>query len=752
MLICLLIRGFDKQILYLIMADLKMVTVEEILNSGYTASITMDDSFCPTKNDFETLFSKSGYSIEVSEIEVGQIDDDQLFSTIDEYIYPYWGLTGYTSSKILNPGDSLSTRINDDDGGGFSVKVPSWINCNGLGYGTTYNENNGPGDYSCTFTVTGSASSNLDGELELIARDGNVVSTLSIELQNKTKPTWNMPESIDIDKTGWHTGDGIGPYELIITDNDNVGWRIESPEFIDLNGSDNSVFEDYKNGDFVTTLTGKGSTTFGITSASYDENKAGTMYLKSLDGNETYNTCSLAQKAFVMKIYFNGMNSDFKNKDNPRLFIWDISGEYFFELGNDFDPSIDSRQVTLTKDLYDKIVRSSYNNAPTEYGWEIGCTNVKGDLSYENVDVFNIMANNVAGSDVLDTIVTAWQNGDDSVNITVSYTETSFTLPSWDLTTGATLGLSDTSHTITFTVTDEDEMGYIFSATNATSFLYLIDPNNGPYDWGTKTGGTKQWRLDIENNTGSYRYGNVYLMGQDKSIIDSVKVQQNAYVDTSLGELYSIRSNGSNNPIKLRASDVSRTEITSNDITVEVEWAPQTVIGDNSGIYPIFGWSSQSETYIYAEYVPDNLNYNYRIHVVSAGVDISGCTFLATNTSSEKLVQITHSILNAGTYHKVVVAYPNSNGYYNAVDDSSDNSVIPSYYSIYVGGIQNYQGEVKGVSYFGSVLLTIGSNKTNWVPFTTNGTTVGWVQKTSSGDIESNTFVTASNYSIGKRK
>lgn len=758
MLICLLIRGFEKQILYLIMADLKMVTEGELRSAGYTGN-SISDNYCPTVENFMSNWGKDGYQIiginnhqynelfalsQISEkVRLILFDEDNTYfmkgyddanPTEGFFFSASTSLTSFTielyyDERCQNKIDVTWEISNDNPTNEYFIKNGITYRCLIANGSVPYNDT----DENRFLYVKIIGEGSIDSETD--------VFRVTQYYYNNENPYW---EGMEFNNIFFEYNQGTDEIFSVI-DETKKGWKLAYPDFITVSPTGGT-------GDAEIICSPKSENN------TYEQ-RTGNIYLMSNDGNDTvYQSGYITQYAkpiTSMTIYFKGMKDstdlNFANDGYTYLYVWD-NNDILIKLGNDFNPSVSQRSVTITKDLITKIKNSSsYENVTTADDWKIICTDMD-DAVVSDASGFEIMANYVDVKSVMHTIVNAWGNNNESVIIEVSYTETSFTLPSWDLTTGATLGLSDTSHTITFTVTDEDEMGYIFSATNATSFLYLIDPNNGPYDWGTQTGGTKQWRLDIKNNTGSYRYGNVYLMKQDKSIIDSVMVSQNAYVDTSMGELYSIRNNGSNNPIKLRASDVSRTEITSNDITVAVEWAPQTVIGDNSGIYPIFGWSSQSETYIYAEYVPDNLNYNYRIHVISAGVDISGCTFLATNTSSEKLVQITHSILNAGTYHKVVVAYPNSSGYYNEVNDSSNYPVIPSYYSIYVGGIQNYHGEVKGVSYFGRVLLTIGSNKTNWVPYTTNGTTVGWVQKTSSGNIESNTFVTASNYSIGKKK
>lgn len=103
---------------------------------------------------------------------------------------------------------------------------------------------------------------------------------------------------------------------------------------------------------------------------------------------------------------------------------------------------------------------------------------------------FETMANFVDVKNVIGAILTAWDNGNESVTITVSYTEVVLAKPTWNLTTGSTLGLSSAGTDVNFTVTD-DWYGYSFSADSSEYFFDIYDKGGTKLDWTTETGGYK---------------------------------------------------------------------------------------------------------------------------------------------------------------------------------------------------------------------------------------------------------------------
>lgn len=205
------------------------------------------------------------------------------------------------------------------------------------------------------------------------------------------------------------------------------------------------------------------------------------------------------------------------------------------------------------------------------------------------------------------------------------------------------------------------------------------------------------------------------------------------------GEVYSIYSNGYHSPTKL-TNDINSTTITANNITVEIEWAPDKNYKETGFLIPIFGYEGSSETRIYAEYISGD---TYRIHLKVRNNDISGATINAANLTSSNLCTIVHKITNNGKTHSISI-----NNAYGSTTTTNTVATAASYYSIWAGGVKWSSSESKPYSYFGSVKLTVGSNTTQWKTWTSNGTICGWISTT---DITQE-LKTASNYTPGPYK
>lgn len=354
---------------------------------------------------------------------------------------------------------------------------------------------------------------------------------------------------------------------------------------------------------------------------------------------------------------------------------------------------------------------------------------------------FETMANFVEVKNVIGAILTAWDNGNESVTITVSYSED---YPTWNLTTGSTLGLSSAGTDVNFTVTDDDQYRYSFSADSSGYFFNIYDNVGTKLDWVTQKGGTNDYTLRVNNNTGPSRSGHVYLVYDNQDNTDKIKngvlVQQNAYVEPpKMGEVYSIYSNGYHSPTQL-TNDINSTAITANNITVEIEWAPNKNYKETGFLIPIFGYEGPSGTRIYAEYISGD---TYRIHLKVGDNDISGATINAAKLTSSNLCTIVHKITNNGKTHSISI-----NNAYGSTTTTNKVATAASYYSIWAGGVRFSSPKSKPYSYFGSVKLTVGSNTTQWKTWTSNGTTCGWISTT---DITQE-LKTASNYTPGPYK
>lgn len=580
-------------------------------------------------------------------------------------------------------------------------------------------------------------------------RDGYELFALSeiVETKYAENPTWDMPSTISIDKYGW--GCGADSYLINITDNDDVGWKVVAPEWMDVSGDCGHV---YTGGTFISSITGRGNTEMTLTTDSYDVEKTGIIYLKSLDGNETYAQCSVSQEALPsektsMIIHFNGMktNLDYATNEYKYLYIWD-NNAILLKLGNDFNPSLSQKYVTITKDLITTLKQSSssYENVTSEDDWKIVCSNMQ---NAEAVDAagFETMANFVDVKNVIGAILTAWDNGNERVTITVSYREeVVVAYPTWNLTTGSTLGLSSAGTDVNFTVTDNAPYGYSFSADSSGYFFNIYDNVGTKLDWVTQKRGTNDYTLRVNNNTGPSRSGHVYLVYNNQDNTDKIKngvlVQQNAYVEPpKMGEVYSIYSNGYHSPTQL-TNDIKSTTITANNITVEIEWAPDKNYKETGFLIPIFGYEGSSETRIYAEYISGD---TYRIHLKVRNNDISGATINAANLTSSNLCTIVHKITNNGKTHSISI-----NNAYGSTTTTNTVATAASFYSIWAGGVKWSSSESKPYSYFGSVKLTVGNIITQWKTWTTDGTICGWISTT---DITQE-LKTASNYTPGSYK
>lgn len=582
-------------------------------------------------------------------------------------------------------------------------------------------------------------------------RDGYELFALSeiVETKEAENPTWDMPSTISIPKYGW--GCGAGSYLINITDNDNVGWKVVVPEWMDVSGD---CGHNYINGTFITSITGRGNTEVSLSTDLYDVEKTGIIYLKSLDGNETYAQCSVSQEALPsektsMTIYFNGMKTDlvYATNEYKYLYIWDNNAaDVLLKLGNDFNPSLSQKYVTITKDLITTLKQSSssYENVTSEDDWKIVCSDMQNAEASDAAE-FETMANFVDVKNVIGAILTAWDNGNESVTITVSYSEeVVVAYPTWNLTTGSTLGLSSARTDVNFTVTDNDHYGYSFSADSSGYFFDIYDNVGTKLDWVTQKGGTNDYTLRVNNNTGSSRLGHVYLVYNNQDNTDKIKnevaVQQNAYVEPpKMGEVYSIYSNGYHSPTKL-TDDINSIAITANNITVEIEWAPDKNYKETGFLIPIFGYKGISETRIYAEYISGD---TYRIHLKVIDNDISGATINAAKLTSSNLCTIVHKITNNGKTHSISI-----NNAYGSTTTTNTVATAASFYSIRAGGVALYSPESNPYSYFGSVKLTVGSNTTQWKTWTSNGTICGWISTTDT----TQELKTASNYTPGPYK
>lgn len=734
------------------MADLKMVTEGELTQSGYfplTGAIIND--YCPTASDFKNNWKKDGCVIK----DVNGREDNELFALSDisaeaklmlfkndKVIYKGWEEVGMYDGFYVSAATSLTS---------FSIETFYDANCTNLTdcpwsfsrdfpditftqNGITYRDvlfngnipyNNTNNERYLYFKITGYG---------IGISETDVLKARQLD-NNDSDPMWDL---LDYDATFNYNEGPDSSKQFDVIDEENKGWILVYPDFMTLSptgGTGDATITYYpKSTNETTTL------------------RQGTVYLKSTDDNRTYNSCMVIQYAkpaekTSMTIYFNGMKTDldYATNEYKYLYIWD-NNAILLKLGNDFNPSLSQKYVTITKDLITTLKQSSssYENVTSEDNWKIVCSNMQ---NAEAVDAagFETMANFVDVKNVIGAILTAWDNGDESVTITVSYSEeVVVAYPTWNLTTGSTLGLSSAVTDVNFTVTDNDQYGYSFSADSSGYFFDIYDNVGTKLDWPTQKRDTNDYTLRVNNNTGSSRSGHVYLVYNNQDNTDKIKngvlVQQNAYVEQpKMGEVYSIYSNGYHSPTQLR-SYIKSNEMTANNITVRVEWAPDLNHKVKDMLIPIIGMDGNIETRIYTEWISGT---TYRVHLKVRDVDISGTTINAYNLSSSNLCTIVHSITNSGKGHQISI----ENAPHKSMPPVSVGSVATSY-EIRAGGVASYTPTNENYSYYGSVKLMVGSNTTQWKTWTSNGTICGWISTT---DITQE-LKTASNYTPGPYK
>ena len=621
------------------MADLKMVTEGELTQSGYfplTDAIIND--YCPTASDFKNNWKKDGYVIK----DVNGREDNELFALSD--ISAEAKLMLFENDIVFNQGYE-----NDGTYDGFSVSAATSLtsfsiemfydaNCTNS---TNYSWSSRDDLPNITFTqngityravlFTGNAPyNNTNNERYLYFKitgygigisETDVLKVRQLDY-NDVDPTWNLLYY------GINFNYNEGPDSLNqfnVTDEANKGWILVYPDFMTLS---------------PTGGTGDASITYYPKSTNETTTqRQGTLYLKSTDDNRSYEECMVTQDAkpaekTSMIIHFNGMKTDlvYATNEYKYLYIWD-NNAILLKLGNDFNPSLSQKYVTITKDLITTLKQSSssYENVTSEDDWKIVCSNMQNAEAVDSAG-FETMANFVDVKNVIGAILTAWDNGNESVTITVSYDE-----------------------------------------------------------------------------------------------------------QPKMGEVYSIYSNGYHSPTQLR-SYINSDEMTANNITVRVEWAPDLNHKVKDMLIPIIGMDGSIETRIYTEWISGT---TYRVHLKVRDVDISGTTIDAYKLSSSNLCTIVHSITNSGKRHQISI----ENAPHNSMPPVSVRSVATSY-EIRAGGVASYTPTNKNYSYYGSVKLMVGSNTTQWKTWTSNGTICGWLSTTDT--IEK--LKTASNYTPGPYK
>lgn len=229
-------------------------------NSAKMATVTLTGD----RTDGKGTFSKS-YTV-TQKAAAASVED------------PSWDLpSSYLGEYLtLNPaGGTFDINISDPARAGWRVVFDSPLTLeSGSATGT------GQGKLSVRYPANDTGSSR---SFELLLKSGVSYLTGCVAKQAakaetpKADPSWNLPTTWTIN------ADGSNDPSIQVTDNDNVGWKVEYPDWMKAEGG-------------IDSGTGSGAVSFQIV-ANTGAEREGNITLKSAGGNTTYAVCSVSQKA-----------------------------------------------------------------------------------------------------------------------------------------------------------------------------------------------------------------------------------------------------------------------------------------------------------------------------------------------------------------------------------------------------------------------------------------------------------------------
>lgn len=229
-------------------------------NSAKMATVTLTGD----RTDGKGTFSKS-YTV-TQKAAAASVED------------PSWDLpSSYLGEYLtLNPaGGTFDINISDPARAGWRVVFDSPLTLeSGSATGT------GQGKLSVRYPANDTGSSR---SFELLLKSGGSYLTGCVAKQAakaetpKADPSWNLPTTWTIN------ADGSNDPFIQVTDNDNVGWKVEYPDWMGAEGG-------------IDSGTGSGEVSFQV-DANTGAEREGNITLKSADGNTTFAVSSVEQKA-----------------------------------------------------------------------------------------------------------------------------------------------------------------------------------------------------------------------------------------------------------------------------------------------------------------------------------------------------------------------------------------------------------------------------------------------------------------------
>lgn len=229
-------------------------------NSAKMATVTLTGD----RTDGKGTFSKS-YTV-LQKAAAASVED------------PSWDLPSsfYQEYLTLNPaGGTFDINISDPARAGWRVVFDSPLTLeSGSATGI------GQGKLSVRYPANDTGSSR---DFELSLKSGGSYLTRCVAKQAakaetpKADPSWNLPSTWIIN------ADGSNAPSIQVTDNDNVGWKVEYPDWMGAEGG-------------IDSGTGSGEVSFQV-DANTGAEREGNITLKSADGNTTFAVSSVEQKA-----------------------------------------------------------------------------------------------------------------------------------------------------------------------------------------------------------------------------------------------------------------------------------------------------------------------------------------------------------------------------------------------------------------------------------------------------------------------
>lgn len=383
---------------------------------------------------------------------------------------PSWDLpSSYLGEYLtLNPaGGTFDINISDPARAGWRVVFDSPLTLeSGSATGT------GQGKLSVRYPANDTGSSR---SFELLLKSGGSNLTRCVAKQAakaetpKVDPSWNLPSTWIIN------ADGSNAPSIQVTDNDNVGWKVEYPDWMGAEGG-------------IDSGTGSGEVSFQV-DANTGAEREGNITLKSADGNTTFAVSSVEQKAAASQ--------------EPSITF-----------------SMNSATVKATLTVLTNPM--SYQNLTG-----LNAT-VSGELSeaaatIESAAVKVTFAPNTSSSKRVGTITVTGTRTDGKGTYSKSFTieqSAAKAAATWDLP--ATLAFEAGGDGVVFNITDKDSAGWRLTLPDWCFVRDGITEGSGDHDTELMT---------RANDTGSSRTGTVQLVSTDgNTVYATCQVTQEEYL------------------------------------------------------------------------------------------------------------------------------------------------------------------------------------------------------------------------------